>query len=138
MPCPFRSVVHDTAPKNLLRFDRIEITSATTGEKSVFVLRGEHYNYCWFLSFANISTENAAYAVIDWSATLDAPNGLMSEAATNLKYETVRLVPKGLRVPEHYTFWYSLWSNEAVERLGKGLLLIFCTAASELLIIHNE
>lgn len=132
MPRPFGPSVHGTSPNALLQFYYIEIAPSATGEKYVLMMRDDHSNYCWLFAFPDTSAENAARAIIDWSAAFNVPKGLMSDGPTHFKNETIRLVCKGLRVPHHFTLPYSPWSNGGIERLGKELLRVFRATASEL------
>lgn len=102
------------------------------------MLRDDHSNYCWLFSFPDTLAENAARAIIDWSAAFGVPRGLMSDGPTHFKNETLRRVSKGLRVPHHFTLPYTPWSNGAVERLGKELLRVFRAVCSELQLRPEE
>lgn len=96
------------------------------------MLRDDHSDHKWFFAFANESAENAAQAIIDCCAAFGVPNRLMSDGPTHFKNETVRLVTRGLKVPHHFSLPYTLWSNGAVERLGKELVRTFRAMLSEL------
>lgn len=106
VPHPFGPCIHGTAPSYLLQFDYIEIAPSQTGEKYVLMLRDDHLDYNWFFAFADTSAENAAQAIIDWSAASDVPRMIMSDGLTHFKNETVRLVLKDLKVPHHFTLSY--------------------------------
>jgi len=138
IPRPFGPSAHGTKANDLLQFDYIELGPSTNGEKYVLMLRDDHSDYKWFFAFADTSAENAAQAIIDWSAAFGVPNGLISDGPTRFKNETVRRVAKGLKVPHHFTLPYAPWRNGAVERLGKELLRVFRAAVSELQMRFEE
>lgn len=62
----------------------------------------------------------------------------MSDGNTNFKNETLRLVCRGLRIPNHLKLSYSPWSNGTVERLGKEILKMLHATVSELQMNQNE
>lgn len=138
VPRPFGPAIHGTKANDLLQFDYVEIANTPSGMKYILMLRDDHSDYKWLLPFPDTSAENAARAIIDWSAAFGVPKGLMSDGPTHFKNETMRLVSKGLKVPHHFTLPYSPWSNGAVERLGKELLRVFRSKSSELQMRPNE
>lgn len=73
-------------------------------------------------SFTGTKTENAAYTLLQWCAAFGLPAGFLPDGATNFKNETLRLLPKSLRIPHHFRLRYSPWSNSAVERLGREII----------------
>lgn len=89
------------------------------------MLRDDHSDYKWFFAYADTTVENVALAIIYWLTAFSVPNGLISNGTTHFKNETVRLVCRELKVSPHFILSYCLWSNGAVERLGKELLRVF-------------
>lgn len=118
--------------------DYIEIAPSSSGEKYSLMLRDDHSDYKWLFAFADTSAGHASRATIDWAAAFGVPNGLISDSPTHFKNATVHLVANGLRVPHHFTLPYKVWSNGAIERLGKDLLRVFHSVASELQIRSEE
>ena len=116
----------------------MEIGPSNAGTKYVLMLRDEHSNYCWVFAFPHTSAENAATAIIDWCAAIGVPKGLMSVGPTHFKKEAIRRTSCGLKVPHHFTLPYCLWSNGAVERLGKELLRVFRSVVTELGLDKNQ
>lgn len=116
----------------------MEIAPAASVENYVLMLCDDHSNYCWLFAFPDTVAENSARVIIDWSAAFGVPEDLMSDGPTNFKNETLRLVAKGLCVPHHFMLRWAPWSNEAVERLGKGLLSVYCAVVSELNLCIEE
>lgn len=131
IPRPYGPAVHGTNPNDLLQFDYFDIGPSRTGEKYVLLLRDDATDYKWMFAFPDTSAENAATAIIDWSAAFGVPKGLMSDGPTHFRNETLRLIAKGLKTTHHFTLPYSPWSNGAVERLGKEMLRVFRSIVSE-------
>ena len=121
-----------------MHFDYIDLEPSNSGEKYVLMQRDDNSDYKTFFCLPNTDAENAAHAIIDWCAANGVPGGLMSDASTHFKNETVRLVSKGLKTPHHFTLPYCPWSNGAVERLGRELLRFLRSLISELQMDHKE
>ena len=138
MPRPFGPSFFGTKPNDLLQFDYIELGPRSIGAKYVLMLRDDHSGYCWFFAFPDSIAENAATAIIDWSAAFGVPAALMSDGPTHFRNETMRLITKGLRVPHHFTLPYCPWSNGAIERLGKELLRVARAVTAELQMAFDE
>lgn len=132
VPRPFGPAFHGTAANNLKRFDCIEISLSTSGGKHVLMLRDDLSDYKRFYACHDLTAETAAKAIIDWCAAFGVPKSLMSDGPTHFKHETLCLVSRGLRVPHYFTLPYTLWSNGAVERLGKEMLRVLRSVLSEL------
>lgn len=130
--------MHGTKPNDFFQFEYVELGQSTHGEKYMLMVRKDHSSYAWFFAFSYTSAENAARAIIDWPAAFGVPNGLMLDAPTHFKNETLRLVAKGLKKPHRLTFPYYPWSNGAVERLGKDIVRKFRAVLSELLFRPKE
>lgn len=96
------------------------------------MLRDDLSDCKWFLAIPDTGAENAASALIDWSAVFGTRKGLMSDGPTHFCNETVRLFSKGLKVPHHFTLPNFPWSNGVVERLGKEALKKFRALILEL------
>ena len=124
MPRPFGPSFSGTKPNDRLQFDYIELGPSSIGAKNVLMLRDDHSGYCRFFAFPDTIAENAATAIIDWSAAFGVPATLVSDGPTHFRNDTMRLISKGLRVPHRFTFPYCPWSNGAIERLGKELLRV--------------
>lgn len=124
-PRPFGTAVHGTKENDLLQFDYIEIAPTASGVKYVLILRDDHKNYSLLFLFSDTSAENAARAIIDWTAAFAVPGGLISDGPTHFRNETLRLLSKGLKVKHKFTLPYTPFCNGGVERLGKELIRIF-------------
>lgn len=132
IPRPFGPSVHGTRPNDLIQFDYIELGKSTTGDKYVFMIRDDHSGYAWFYPTVNQEAEQAAVALIDWSAAFGSPLMLMSDGPSHFRNETMRLLAKGMQCRHHFTLPYCPWSNGGIERLGKELLRTARAIISEL------
>ena len=102
------------------------------------MLRDDHSGYCWLFAFPDTIAENAATAIIAWSAAFGAPSGLMSEGPTHFRNETMRLISKGLSIRHHFTLPYCPWSNSDIERLGREILRVARAVTAELQMAFDE
>lgn len=137
-PRPFDPAVHGTAPSDFLQLDHIEIAAAASGEKHVLMLCGDHTNYCLVFAFLDTLAENAAWAIMDRSATFGVPHSLMTDHLAHIKNEALRRVSEGLRVSHNLKLPYSPWGSCAVEHLGKELLQVFRAVCSEFRLRSEE
>lgn len=95
--------VHGRKPNNFVQLVYVDLSSSNSWNKYVLMLRDDHSDYKWFFCFPNTDTENAAYAITDWSDANGVQASIMSEDPTHLKNETVRLASKSLKIAHHVT-----------------------------------
>lgn len=106
VPRRYVPAVHGTEPNDFLQFAHIEFTPADSGDKYILMLRDDPSVYCWMFGCADNTAENAARAIIDWAAAFGVPKNLMPDGSTHLRNWTLRLVCKGLHVPQHFPLPY--------------------------------
>lgn len=103
------------------------------------MVRDDHSGYACFYLASKTDFETVANALLDWSAALGVPLGLMSDYPSHVNNETLSLLVGALRTPHHFTLPNCPCSNGAVERLGnKELLRVTCTVQSEFQMRHDN
>lgn len=137
IPRPYGPALHCAKPGDLLQFDYTDLGPSHSSDKYVLMMRDDHSDYKWIFC-CSTDAENAATAIIEWCSTFGVLNALMSDGPTHFKNETVCLVTRGLKSPHHFTLPYCPWSNGALERLGRELLLVLLSMISELQMENKE
>lgn len=64
-----------------------------------------------FFACHDLIAETAAKATIDWCGAFGVLKSHLSDGLIHFNNETLRIVPKGLKLPYHFTLPYWLWSN---------------------------
>lgn len=138
VPRPFGLVLFGTKPNELVQFDSIEPGPSRTVGKYVLMVRDDHSGYAWFFPASNIDPQTATNAFLDRCTFFGTPVGLMSDGPSHFTNETLRLLAKCLRTPQHFMLQCCPCSNGAVERLCKKLLCVARAVLSELQINDDD
>ena len=138
VPRPFGPAVHGTRPNELIQFDYLEIGPSAIGSKYLLLVRDDFSSYSWLFPFHEATAENAAEAILEWSAAFNTPSMLMSDGGSHFQNETLRIIAQKLRAKHHITLPYTPWSNGAIERLCKEVLRVFRALTSELRLEFQE
>lgn len=125
-------------PKDLLKFDLIELGPSSIGSKYVLMLREDQGGYFWIFLLPETGAKNASTDIIDWATAFAINHDQISDSPIEFCNETVRLVTKDMRVPHKFKLTRSPWCNGSVKRLGKQLLGVTRDIISELRMKFEE
>lgn len=127
---PYDPALHGTIWNDLIQLEYIDLGPSTTGEKDVFMGPPHCLQLalpCQSYLCRNGHSQSTGLVRYVWFF-----KKIMSDTRTHSKTKTLRILAKGLQTPHHYTLCYWLWSNEAIERMGKKLFHVARALLSEL------
>lgn len=95
-------VVHGAAPKELLQFEVLELGPASTVDVYLVRFRDDHSSCIRLFSIDTISSSNAAHAIVNYFAALEAPRMLTLKRPTDFKSKMVRHGTTSLQTKHHF------------------------------------
>lgn len=86
------------------------------------MVQEHHSGYACIYPTPATNADQAAQEILDRSRAYGPPTKFMFDGPTHFKNGFLRQLRKVLKYRHHFTLPYSIWSNGAIERLGKEIL----------------